>query len=231
VRDGRRHVGGVAEAAERRLGDLRRGVRAVRRVHVRVGRTGMDHVRGDAARAQVACQAADEAPERRLAHRVEGDARDRHAVGEARADRDHAPAVPHVADRGLRRDEHAADVQRERAVELLERHVLDRPVGIDARVGDEDVEPAEPRGGPLDRRAHGLRVGAVRVERQRAAAGRLHPGGHAARVVVALAERDRDVRAVGRQPLRDRRPDAAAAARDQRDLALQLCHSGSSEIL
>ena len=174
MRDRRGDLGGRPEPPERGLSGLRLGIVAVRGVHVGVGRAGVDDVGGDAARAESRASPRASPPSAALliAYRAMPGTGTRSAKQEPIAIT--PAAVLHPPRRRLRGDEHAAHVQRERVVELLQRHVLDRAVRVDACAGDQDVEPAELLRGALDGRRRRAGVGAVGPHRQRAPATRPH---------------------------------------------------------
>ena len=123
----------------------------------------MDDIHRDPPLADITGQSFGETNESGLAHRVQRDARDRHAIGVAGADGDDAAAVLHPPGRGLRGDEDTADVEVERAVELVPRDVPDRAVGVDAGVGHEHVEAPELVRGALDGDGGALRGAAERL--------------------------------------------------------------------
>lgn len=127
----------------------------------------------------------------------------------------------------LRRDDHRAHVDVQRRVDIVEREVVQRGRAEDARVVDEDVEAAERLRGMIDRAAHGHRIGAVGLDRDGPAAERLDVGNDGPRPLRRFLVSDRDVRAIGRQPFRNGRADAATAARDECALALKSIHESS----
>ena len=132
------------------------------------------------------------------------------------------PPALHVLHRRLGGDEHGAQVDRHRAVEVLEAKSSMRRHHGDAGVVHQDVDAAELRRRALDRAAHGVGVGAVGLDgdactpRARAACRRL------VRLVGLADVGQRHVGAFPRQALDDGRADAAAAAGDQGSLVLQL---------
>jgi hypothetical protein len=72
----------------------------------------------------------------------------------------------------------AAQVDGDRPVELFRLQVVDRrPDAVDAGIGDDDVEPPEFSGKPIDRCAHPALVGNVGFEHQRFCAGLLDLSG------------------------------------------------------
>ena len=114
-------------------------------------------------------------------------------------------------------------------MEVLGRDLLDRSELVDARVVDQDVEPAERLlrlgeqppdvGLPGHVRLHGDGLAPLAGDLGDDAVGPLLAG----RVV------DDDRRPFGRQVLRDRRPDPLGRARDDRDLAREFArHDVSS---
>ena len=104
------------------------------------------------------------------------------------------------------------------AVPLGQRGLLDRGAGGDPGVGDDDVDAAE----GLDRGRNASATAASEVTSPATASPRSpYVGDRFARAVAVEVERDH-ARAGRRQRLDDRAPDAARAAGDQRDLALQL---------
>ena len=109
----------------------------------------------------------------------------------------------------LRAQERAGQVDVDDALPLLERQVLDRDGRrADARVVEQDVEPAERRVDAREKRPHRQRIGDVgrhgeRVRRHRARGGnRLFEG-----LLAPAGQRDRDSHAAGRPARRrDRSP-------------------------
>ncbi len=143
-------------------------MRAVSRVHVGVGRAGMDHVGGDAARAEIPGEALRHAGQRRLRHRVDGHAGPAGAVGEAAADRhDRAAVVAHPRRGGLGGEEAAADVDREHPVQARRVELLERAGVPDPGVVDEQVEAAQLLRRAGDRRHDRVAVAVVGLDRQR----------------------------------------------------------------
>jgi hypothetical protein len=103
-------------------------------------------------------------------------------------------------------------------------HLLDRREFVDARIVDEDVEPAELPDRRLDQ---GLRLGGpgyVALHGDRLAAGRRDGRDDGVRSRLARRVIDHDLRAVPCQRLGDRRTDPFGGARHHGDLAIELCH-------
>jgi hypothetical protein len=100
----------------------------------------------------------------------------------------------------------------------------------DAGVVHQHVEPTEPGDRLRDRGLHRGGVGAVRPQRERLAARRLDRPLHLLRLLRRARIRDRDVRALARETLRDCGADPARCTGDQGDLALErLAHSYRSD--
>ena len=100
---------------------------------------------------------------------------------------------------------------------MLAREIEERPVGADARVGDDDVDTAEALGGrvaELDERVEVANVA-------RASDDALEPE------IAAAAGREAEVAAAVVEHARDRGADAAARARDHCGLASQVGHCSS----
>jgi hypothetical protein len=194
------------------------------------GRVRVDHVlherrvdepevRGGGARpvlGQLDAQRAPERLDRRLAHRVRGDAE---AVGEGvdRRHDDHVPtALDDLRERRLDGAPHALRVHLEDALEGLRHHRARRgAAGGDARVGHHHVEPAEAldRGG--HRLLHGTAVGDVAGE-----ADRVRPdlGGRPLGVVPMEVDEHGTGAAPG-HGVRRGEADATGRPRDEDDLA------------
>ena len=88
-----------------------------------------------------------------------------------------------------------------------------------AGIVDEDIEPAEIRRRLVDQLLDSLRVGAIGLDRNAAAAFGLDLVDDLLRAVSGSLLADRDVHAFVRQGQRDRRADATGAARHQGTLA------------
>src|SRR6201997_3748040 len=138
------------------------------------------------------------------------------------------PAL-HVRDAGLCHRVSAADLDAVHQIEALERNLLDR-AEVDRRsVVDADVDTAEPIDGLGHRRGHRITVTDVADNRQRLATGLLDLLGRGVDGARKLGMRlsglgdQSDVRAIGRDPLGDRQPDAAAGAGDKHVLPFE-CH-------
>src|SRR5246127_1117089 len=136
------------------------------------------------------------------------------------------PAL-HVRNAGLCHRVSAADLDAIHQIEALERDVLDR-AEVDRRsVVDADVDTAELVDGLGRRRAHRVTVTDVADDRQRLATGLLDLLGRgvdgARKLGMGLSGLgdQSDVRAVGRDPLGDRQPDAAAGAGDKHGLSCE----------
>jgi hypothetical protein len=194
----------------------------VGRVHVGVDGAGLDDVDGDAARAEFPRQALGEGGQRGLRQRVDrqpGPARD--PVGEVASDVDDAAALAEVQDGGLARQNRGANVDVQEGVDVCERHVLDLGEADDPSVVDEDVQAAERLDGLADGRPDRVRVGAVGLDGDAAAAplldGADHPRGGVRRLLVG----DGHVGALGGQGLGDCGADAAACTGDEGALSLK----------
>ena len=210
--------------AEQRLGV--RGRDPVR--HRRVGVAGDDAVHPDALGRVVGRHDAHEAVDARLARAVGVVAR-RHAVlagGRARADDGAAAGREQRPQAVLAGEKDAGEVDGDGSVPHLERE----PVGavvlareLDARVGDDDVEPAPCRDGALDGARHLILVGDVGDEHQPLASARLDLGGGVGdRGLVAVDQADPG--ALGDEPDRGRAPHAHPGAGDDRALPVEQAH-------
>src|ERR1700739_298143 len=138
----------------------------------------------------------------------------------------------HVRDAGPRHRVSAADLDSVHQIEALERNLLDR-AEVDRRsVVDADVDTAELIDGLGHRRGHRITVQDVADNRQRLATGLLDLLGRGVDGARKLGMRlsglgdQSDVRAIGRDPLGDRQPDAAAGAGDKHRLSCE-CHGAT----
>ena len=167
---------------------------------------GADDRDADVARAQVRAQTEGEAAQAELGGAVERGLRGGGLAGE-RGDEQQVPA----AARGHRRREHArhddrgAQVDVERAVDLLEAEALERPRAREGRVGDEDVDVAG-----LAEQAIDL-GGIAEIDGERAS---VELGGQGLEHVGAPAREDQ-LGAVPVQLAGDRVADAAGGAGEQ----------------
>jgi hypothetical protein len=106
-------------------------------------------------------------------------------------------------------------------VEILTPSLCQRPPVGDPGVVDQDVQPAElPDHSLYDRSSRG-RLAQVRLDREYPAAEGAYLGGHLLGTILARVIGKADVGSLRGQPAHDLRPDPAAAAGDQRDLAAQ----------
>jgi hypothetical protein len=78
-----------------------------------------------------------------------------------------------VLERGLGRDEYAADINVDHAVHLLQRSLLERLRNGCTGIVHKDVKPAEGRDGLFDGGIDGAGIGGVRLNRDRLSAGAL----------------------------------------------------------
>ena len=118
------------------------------------------------------------------------------------------PVSPRWGSGALDRGEDALHVDRHQPVELLHRQGLDGVDVGDARIVDQDVQPAQLRDGLVDRPGDLLGVAAVGLNRNRRSAVRGDFGGQLLGLGGRRAVGERDGGAVGGQPPDDLRPDA-----------------------
>ncbi len=144
-------------------------------VHRRPDRAGVDGVAPDAVRRELQCDVAHEADHAVLGGHVVGVVPAGLEAVHRRGQHDGtAPALDHVRSHGLRRLPHTGQVDAEHLLPRLLRQLPERCPGPDARVGDEDVDPAEGGERPVHRRVQLLLRADVRGDRERAPAQCLH---------------------------------------------------------
>ena len=209
---------GDPETAERRVAEDEAGLLLGEHVG-ELGRdvAGRDRVHADAAGAELARQRLRQADDPGLGGGVVRLARVPVDADDAREVHDRAgAAAKHLPRDGAAGVEGAAQVRVDDLLPVLVAHARDQRVARDAGVVDEDVDVAELRLDALDQRLRLRGIADVRTHRdaadlRRDRLGRLVPGavvhGHA--------------RAAARQLARDGGADAARAARDEGDLAVQ----------
>ena len=215
---------GLPKCPERDPGELRVGCLAIRRVHLGVGRAGVHQVDGDAARPELAGQAAIERQQRRLRHRIYGDPAERHALGEPRADRDDAAAIGQMGDRRLRGEDDRADVHGEQGIDIGKALLGDEPAAGDAGIVHEDVEAAEAVRRFVDRALHRRRIGAVGLDRDAAPTHGLDRAHYLGGAVGGALVGDGDIRPLVGERQRNGGTDAARGAGHQSPLASQFSH-------
>ena len=123
--------------------------------------------------------------------------------------------------RRLRGDEDAADVDRKDAIEVRQSRLLDRRRNDRAGVVHQHVEPPEGRDRLFDGVPDCIRVGGVRLDRDRLPAPAFDLFDDGRRCVRAFGVGDGDAGAVRGQALGDRSTDATRTASHDRDLACQ----------
>src|SRR5688572_12531747 len=132
-------------------------------------------------------------------------------------------ALAQMAHCGLGQIEHRKDVRSERTLELLGRDVRDLLLGmLFGRVVHEDVEATETLYDTSDRALAERLLADVPRDKQAPATLLFDETLRLLRVIVLVQVDDADIGALFRERDRDRAPDAAVAARDQRDLIAQL---------
>ncbi|MDT4859713.1 hypothetical protein FQZ97_942350 [compost metagenome] len=201
--------------------DQRLGQVAIGRVHVGVRGAGMHGIDRDAARPQIARQAAVEAGDGTLGQRVERSAGERGVLRHRAADVDDAATVLHVAHGLLRGDEDPGDIDGDHRLVVLELDLLDRATQRDAGVVHQDIQATEGFDRLGDGGTHGVGFTRVGQDGQRPTASRLDGGGG------FFGQRGRadigkgDLGAIGCQTLGDGRSDRARAAGHESRLAGQ----------
>ena len=123
--------------------------------------------------------------------------------------------------RELGAEERALEVYRQHLVEVGFARLKQRRAGLDTRVADENIEPAEVLHGGLDNPVQVFGVRDVGFHPDRAAASPSGSGDDLGRVVRVHTVVDDDVRAFGGGGQDDRLADAAVAAGDDDGLAFQ----------
>ncbi len=133
------------------------------------------------------------------------------ALARGARDVDDPPAAPllHVRHRGADHVERAGQVDADHLVPLAVADLLDRRALPDARVVDQDVEPAEPVDRLVDHHLGLFVDGDVRGQRERLAAAVADPPGHLLRGGALHAVVEGHARAGAGQDLRTGPSDAA----------------------
>ena len=128
-----------------------------------------------------------------------------------------------MRDRGLAAVEDAGHVGVHHPAPVVVPLRLDAAEPSDARVVDENVEPALPPRGLVDERLHRKVVAHVGRKDQHARAAGRDAGelGFGFLEMILVDAADRDVSALLQECRRNRAPDAARSARDDRDLAFE----------
>jgi hypothetical protein len=181
----------------------------------------MHQIDGDRPRSQFPPERLGETDEGRLAHRVQREAREHRTFGDVAADVDDAATGRHVPHGGLRGDERGPDVDRDGLFELRQAQPLQRSQEERAGVVDQNVQPTEVTGGPLDRGDDRGRIGAVRLHRDRPSSGRLDLVHHVVGPMLIPLERQRHVGALLSQAQRHGSTDPTTTAGNQSDLAVK----------
>jgi hypothetical protein len=119
-----------------------------------------------------------------------------------------APLV-HLSEGSLGGDHHAAQVEVDHPIHFLQRGLLERLGNSGAGIVHQHIETAERRDRLADRGCNSFGIRGVRTDRDRPPAGELYVVHHRSGRFLAFGVSDRNVRAVGRQPLGDRGADAA----------------------
>ena len=122
--------------------------------------------------------------------------------------------------RGLHREEHPGYVDPQHFLEYRQLRAAQRRRRRNARIGVDDVQPAEGGERLGHRFLHACRVGCVRLYRRRVRA-KLRRRLVQRRLIAA---RDHDLRALRDEQPRGRQADSAAAPRNQRHFPIQFSH-------
>src|SRR6266478_4493829 len=198
-----------------------RPIHFVPRSHVRPRRTGLDVDDGDLLLRKVEGETMHEPGNCCFRYSVDSCARDERAARRVAADNDHLAAGRQMTSGSLRCDKHAPYVDRDHLVKVGKRVVGYVPVDQDARVVHEDIQPAERFCGPIDGTVQRLGIGAVGVQRGRAATC-IFDARHkrlSRRPTTRVGERHRC--SLVREVPHDGSADAARAPDDQRLFSLQ----------
>lgn len=171
--------------------------------------------------AEFASERLGQADQRGLAHRVQREAWEDRPLGHIAADVDDPPTGPHVAHRGLGGDERRPDVDRDGLFELIQAQSLQRPEQERASVVDQDVQPTQLIGDPVNRVDYRRRVGTVRLHSDSAPSGVLDPVHHVVSALLIPLERQRHIGALLGQAQRHSGADATTTAGDQSYLAVK----------
>jgi hypothetical protein len=140
-------------------------------------------------------------------------------------DVDHASgARGQVRVAGARVEERSAQVHGDRSVEVGDRRIDQPGLDGDARVVDQDVEPAEPFDRERDRRVDLVPGGGIGPTEPGPGSECL--GSLGAKLLVAAGHHDRG--ALGQEPLRDRESDPGRASGHERRLAVEAPHAGET---
>src|ERR1700730_4703898 len=198
-------------------------------IQIRVDRTRLHVVDGDASGPDLSGQALPEHLDGSLCGRVGHEAGNHDMLSYGRADHDDAATVLHVLQCSLRGDEGAADVDVDDAIHLLQRGLLER-LG-DGRAGTvhQDVKPAEGRDSLFDCGVDGFGVRGVSLNCDRLLAGAFNLLDDRRGRIGTFRVCYGHVRSVYSQTLGDCGANAARAARNEGDLSFQvLRHRRSS---
>src|SRR3984893_18128600 len=200
-------------------------------IRIRVDRSRLDIVDGDAPAPYLSGQSLSEHLDRSLCGRVGHEAGRRATLPSGRADRDDATAALHVLERRLRRDEYAADVDVNQAVQLLQRGLLEPLGNSRAGIVHKDVEPAECRHSLFDRGFDSVSISGFRLNCDRLLASAFNLLDDRRGRIGTFRVRDGHVRSVRSQTLGDCSTNAARATRNECNLSFQVlrhCFSPSS---
>src|SRR6202166_2389359 len=190
-------------------------------IRIRVDRSRLDIVDGDAPAPYLSGQSLREHLDRSLCGRVGHKAGRQCTLAYGRADRDDATAALHVLERRLRRDEYAADVDVNQAVQLLQRGLLEPLGNSRAGIVHKDVEPAECRHSLFDRGFDSVSISGFRLNCDRLLASAFNLLDDRLGRVSTLRVCDGHVRSVRGQTLGDCSTNAARATRNECNLSLQ----------
>ena len=124
--------------------------------------------------------------------------------------------------RGLRRDEYAADINVDHAVHLLQRSLLESLRNGCAGIVHKDVKPAEGCDGLFDGGIDGAGIGGVRLNRDRLSAGAFDRFDDRSGRVGTFRICNGHLRSVRSQTLSDCSTNAPRAARNECNLSFQL---------
>src|SRR2546422_2934422 len=170
-------------------------------VEIGVDGARLNVVHRDAAISKLAGQSLSKHLDGTLRCRVRRHGGEQHAFAQARADHDDSATRLHVLQGRLRRDEGTADVDRKDAVKVGERGFFDFHRNDRAGVVHEYIKPAKRRDRLLDRVLDGVRVGGVRLDRDRLPAIALDCFHQRRGGVRALGVSDRHARSFGSKRL------------------------------
>src|SRR6202790_5626520 len=190
-------------------------------IRIRVNRTRLDIVDCDAPPSHLSGQPLSEHLDRSLCGRVGHEAGRQGALAHGRADHNDAAAALHVLQRRLRRNECAADIDANQAVQLLQRGLLEPFRNGCSGIVHKDVEPAECRHRLFDRSFDGVGISGVRLNCDRLLASAFNLLDDRSSRVCTFRVGDGYVRPVRGQTLSDCGTNAPGAAGNERNLSFQ----------